>query len=176
MPEGLEDKIEEPDLTHTLSPSERSLRDRFVKEYLVDYNSTAAACRVGYRKSIAAEFGVRFMQEPYTLQQIRLAECEPLDSSPEAAKQRVMTGLIREANYRGPGSSQAARIAALSKLASIYGMDAPTRSQQEITGPDGQPLKGGYFVVPGIMTVEDWEKQALEQQSKLVAQPPIGSN
>lgn len=173
------EKITEPDLTLTLTSSERSLRDRFVEEYLTDYDAYQACIRVGYTKMLAKKFCAIFMQEPYTLQRIRLREtggAEVEEDSAEARKRRVMMGLIREANYRGPGCSQAARVAALSKLAAIEGMDAPKKSIHEMTGPDGQPIsQGGFFVVPGIMTTEDWEKRAAEQQAALVAQVPAGS-
>ena len=168
--------IEEPDLRDTLTAPERSLRDKFVQEYLIDYDALQAAIRVGYSKSLAKQYATRFMLEPYTLQQIRLREAGPLDETPDAAKQRVMVGLYREANYRGVGCSQSARVAALAKLAAIHGMDAPTKRINEITGPDGQPLgAGGIFVVPGIMTTEEWEKQAADQQAALVASPPAGT-
>lgn len=161
------DFIEEPDLTANMTPRERNLRDQFVKEYLTDYDKVAAAIRIGYHRSYAAEYAVKFMEEPYVLQQIKLAETTSEDESPEAMKKRILVGLIREANYRGMGCSQSARVAALAKLAAIYGMDAPTRSQQELTGANGQPLNG-VFVIPGIMTTEQWEEQAAAQQSALV--------
>ena len=166
VPEG---PIVPPDEDFGLSAGAKALRDRFVKEYLNDYDAVAAAGRIGYARQFAREYSYRFMQEPYVLQQIKNAETSIEDGeSDEAMKKRIMTGLIREANYRGPGCSQSARVAALSKLASIAGMDAPTRSKLEMTGPDGQPIGGGVFVVPGIITMEEWEKKAAEQQAALV--------
>jgi len=173
MSEQQTDNIDEPEVGADLSFRERALRDLFVNEYLVDYNEYAAAIRIGYSQAYAKEYSVRFMNEPYVLQQIRLKENAPTpDDSVEDMKKRVMTGLIREANYRGPGCSQSARVAALSKLAAIHGMDAPIRSKTEITGADGQPLNGGVFVIPGVMTVEQWEAAAAEQQTALVNGTP----
>ena len=162
--------IEAPieDQTFGLSIAARNLRDRFVKEYLVDYDALSAAGRVGYSRQFAKEYSFRFMAEPYVLQKIKNAESSTEEDNEDAMKKRILMGLIREANYRGPGCSQSARVAALSKLASIAGMDSPSKSKIEMTGPDGQPLNGGMFVVPGIMTVEDWEKQAAAQQAALV--------
>jgi hypothetical protein len=165
IPEG---HIEPQNLAADLTHREKSVRDHFVNEYLVDYDQTSAAVRVGYGSSYAREIATRFMQCPYVLQQIALRESTNEEESAEAMRKRVITGLIREANYKGPGCSPSARVAALSKLAAIQGMDAPTRSKTEITGPDGQPLTGGMFVVPGIISVEDWEKAALAQQTALV--------
>lgn len=161
--------IEEPDYTVQLGSAARALRDRFVTEYLTDYDQYAAALRVGYRADIATEYGKKLMTCPYVLQQIRLRQMTAEDN-PEDMKKVIMAGLVREANYRGAGASQSARVAALSKLASIHGMDAPIRSKTELTGPDGQPLSGGgIFVVPGIMTTEAWEAAAEKQQADLVA-------
>lgn len=161
--------IQEPDLSTSLSPRQKSLRDKFVEEYLIDRDSFKATVRVGYSANEAKLYHNRFMQEAYVLQQIRLRESSPLNDSPEDAKNRVMLGLLREANYHGTGCSQSARVAALSKIASILGMDAPTKNQNQFIGADGQPIDGGFFVVPGILTAEEWEKQAAEQQAALVA-------
>lgn len=157
------------DLAAHFTHREKSLRDQFVKEYLIDYDAKAATIRVGYQQSIASEYCVRLMNCPYVLQQIKKLEEETPEESAEAMRKRVINGLIREANYRGPGCSPGARVAALAKLAAIQGMDAPTRSKTEISGPDGTPLGGGVFVVPGIISVEDWEKAAEAQQAALVS-------
>jgi hypothetical protein len=159
----------EPNLADTLTASERALRDQYVREYLIDYDALAATTRVGYRASMAKEYSIRLMQDPYVLQQIRLKQAADEDETPEVMKKRIMAGLIRESNYRGPGCSQAARVAALAKLASIHGMDAPTRTKTELTGADGQPLGAGTFVIPGIMSPEQWAVIAEAQQAALVA-------
>ncbi len=169
MADVQDETIEEPDYTITLGAPAKKLRDQFVTEYLSDYDQTNAALRVGYRGDIAKQYGIKLMHCPYVLQQIRLRQVAA-DDNPEDMKKVIMAGLVREANYRGPGCSQAARVAALSKLAAIHGMDAPTRSKLEMTGADGQPLNaGGIFVVPGIMTTEAWEAAAAAQQAELVA-------
>ncbi len=165
IPEG----IVEPNFAADFSHREKALRDLFVNEYLVDYNAVSAAVRCGYNQVYAREMSVRFMHCPYVMQQITLKQQSQEIESDDAMKKRVISGLIRESNYTGPGCSAGARVAALAKLAAIQGMDAPTRTKTELTGPDGQPLSGGIFVVPGLVTVEDWEKAAEEQQAKLVA-------
>lgn len=153
----------------TYSYREKALRDFFVKEYLVDYNAEAAAHRIGYNKGIAKEYAVRLMAEPYVAQQIAKIEgTGDSEADPEALKKRIMSCLIREANDRGPGSSQAARVAALGKLAQLNGMEPATRTKTELTGADGQPLVAGQFVIPGVMTPEQWEAAAAQQQADLV--------
>lgn len=172
MPEG----IVEPDVgidgdvgAH-LTFREKQVRDHFVNEYMTDYNAKTAAIRVGYGNSIAGEMSLRFMQCPYVQRQIKNKETanEEVDDA-AIARKRIIAGLTREANYNGPGSSPSARVAALSKLSAIYGLDAPKVTKTELTGADGQPLGAGMFVVPGICSVEDWEKAAEAQQAALVA-------
>lgn len=165
IPEGI---IEPENLAAELTHREKALRDHFVAEYLVDYDQKSAAVRIGYGASYAGEMAIRLMQCPYVAQQIALKETTNEEESAEVMRKRVIQGLIREANYRGPGCSPSARVAALAKLAAIQGMDAPTRTKTELTGADGSPLGGGMFVVPGIISVEDWEKAAKAQQTALV--------
>ncbi len=164
--------IEEPEIEHDMSPREIAICDAFVIEYLVDYDQKAAAKRLGYSDSLANEYGSRFMGKPYVAQKIRLQETATASDTEEMMHHRILTGLIKESNYRGPGSSQGARVAALSKLAQIYSMEPPTRTKNEHSGPDGQPLGNGVFVVPGIMTTEQWTAQAAAQQEELVNRKP----
>jgi phage terminase small subunit len=145
--ENVEDviPIQEPEEEQQYSYREKALRDFFVKEYLVDYDATAAAIRVGYGKSIAKEYGNRFMQEPYVLRKIQEEEVavNPNGDDKEAAKKRIMAGLVREANYRGPGSSQAARVAALSKLAHLHEMEPKQKAAIEDPNEDS----GRYYLL-----------------------------
>jgi hypothetical protein len=152
-----------------LSAPERNLRDRYVAQYLKDYDSYKACIRLGYSVPFAKEYAVRFLNEAYVLNKIAEAECrpDPVVGSDEEEKKKIVAALWREANNMGYGSSQSARVAALAKLSAFHGMDAPTRSKSEVTGADGQPLNAGIFVVPGLMTAEEWEKQAEEQQEQL---------
>lgn len=164
--------IVEPEQEITYTYREKQLRDLFINEYLVDYDVVGAAVRVGYGKSYAATFGARFMNEPYVMREIRRKEGLATNDSAEdkeAFKKRIIAGLVREANYRGPGASQSARVAALAKLASLNGMDPTIRSATELTGKDGQPLGAGTFVIPGIMTPEQWEQAAAAQQEALTS-------
>lgn len=158
-----------------LTKSEMELRDRFVAEYLTDYDAYKAAIRIGYAPAYAKEFCQRFMQEPYVLGKIRAAEGGATDDlDVDVQKKMIVAALWREAKNMGPGSSQAARVAALAKLSAFYGMDAPKTSKTELTGADGQPLGSGVFVVPGMVTAEEWAAQAEKQQAELIrpSSPP----
>jgi hypothetical protein len=152
-----------------LTKAEMELRDRFVVEYLMDYDAYKAAIRIGYAPAYAKDFCQRFMTEPYVLSKIRDAEGGTTDDlDVDSQKKMIVAALWREAKNMGAGSSQAARVAALSKLSAFYGMDAPKTSKTELTGPDGLPLGSGVFVVPGMVTAEEWAAQAEKQQEELV--------
>jgi hypothetical protein len=163
-----------PTLAAASSPAEMVLLDRFVVQYLVDYDAYKACIRIGYMPAYAKEYSVRFMNQPYVLNKVKEVETTPETEYDEVLqKKKIVSALWREANNQGAGSSQSARVAALSKLSAFYGMDAPTRSQSELTGKDGQPLGQGVFVIPGLVSAEDWAAQAEKQQAELV-RPPVG--
>lgn len=169
MSDQQETTIEQPE-EYDLTPKEKELRDTFVKQYQVDHNKQRAAQRMGYPVNLAGQYGETLFNDSYV--QNRLAKAQLKLETPEdeaEIKQKVLQGLLREADYTGPGASQSARVAALGRLATIFGMDAPTRSKTELTGADGQPLGGGVFVVPGIVSVEEWEIAAKAQQAALTA-------
>lgn len=152
------------DPENELLPTEIQLRNRFVDEYLIDFSPYNAAIRIGYDGDFASQFAERFMKETYVVKRISILtgkEAATNETEEASVKRRVINGLIREANYRGPGSRPSSRVAALGKLASIYGMDAPTKSEHEHT------IKGGVMAVPGIASVEDWEETAVKAQEKL---------
>lgn len=145
---------------------EKALRDFFVQEYLKDYEPVLAAMRCGFMRAFAEEYAVRFMGESYVQRKIKETEFTgPVDAKAEAAddKRKILIGLRREANYRGPGGSASSRVAALAQLARIHGMDVVKKDK----GVRGN--RGGVMVVPGIADIDEWEKVASESQDKLVA-------
>lgn len=152
-----------PDLTN----QEKELRDAFVKEFLLDHDAYAAAIRVGFQEQFATQYASQFMGETYVRKRIMEMSHEvpeQEDKQDKAIKQKqIIASLFREANYRGSGASHGARIAALAKLASLHGMDQPTKVEQTINH------KGGVMAVPGIAAIDDWETQAMATQEKLTA-------
>jgi hypothetical protein len=111
-----------------LTAAEKALRDRFVKEYMKDYDALGAATRVGYSSSYAGQFAGQFMQEPYTRLAISKAE-EALGGKTEKERhrKRVVTMLYREANARGAGTSHGARVSALGRIGTMLGLDEPAK-------------------------------------------------
>lgn len=114
----------------TLTERERELRSRFVDEYLVDYIPIAAAIRIGYQESFAEQYARQFLREPYTLQLIAEREQElGVEEEEDRHRKKVIAGLYREAHaMRNTGS---ARVAALTAIARIVGLEAPVKTKNE---------------------------------------------
>lgn len=163
------------------SKSDKELRDKFIAEYLRDYNSYAACVRIGYMDEVALETAKHFMEEPYVkcgiadaeasrAKHLRSTEDKDLSQLPtnfvphdeETDKQRIVSGLFREAFYKGPGATHNSRVSALSTLAKIYKLD---KQEEKDTG-----IKTNVMVVPAVGTVDDWEKMAANQQAELKKQ------
>jgi hypothetical protein len=173
--------VDAPSLARVYSPQEKALRDNFVREYCIDYDENAAARRIGYNAGVSKEYAKRLMGEPYVSRQIKRQEVStggPIDGPPKTPEEelvefqkRIIAGLVREANYRGAGSSQAARVAALAKLASLHGMDPTIKNSQQLLDKNGNGLDG-VMVIPGVMTPEQWEAAAEAQQNALTSANP----
>jgi hypothetical protein len=155
---------------------EKELRDKFVIEYLRDYNSYAAAVRCGFCSEEAVDSAKLFMEEPYVRRSIADAEtrreagsCKDDDLSylpdgfvphdAESDKQRIKSGLFREAFYKGPGASHSSRVSAFCKLADIYGIN-----KQEVKK---ESRSTNVMIVPAMGSVDAWENSAKQQQSEL---------
>lgn len=160
------------------SHSDKELRDRFIAEYLRDYNSYAACVRIGYMDEVALDCAKHFMEEPYVKRGIADAEAarakhlqtneqEDLTRLPDGFvphdettdKQRIVSGLFREAFYKGPGASHSSRVSALSKLADIYKLNKEESKVDAITT--------NVMVVPAVGSVDGWEAAASKQQEEL---------
>lgn len=149
-----------------LSPAERVLRDRFVEQYLIDYDAWAAAVRCGFLRSVAMEYAQHFMTEPYVRQQIEARKhAAPEDPRKlRTERQCKVEELLWElAYYKGPGASHAARVSATTKLCNIYDMDGAAKLKAEVTH------RGGVMMVPAIASIEAWEAEASKAQDELIA-------
>ena len=152
-----------------LTTQERELRNMFVHEYLKDHDYHGAAIRIGFLPQFAEQYAKQFAEDPYVRAQIDAEMTRPLTKEEECEHERVMRRridalLLKQAGYAGPGSSHGARVTALAKLATIYGMDAPTKIEQTIQH------KGGVMMVPGVASATEWEEQALKSQEKLTSE------
>lgn len=136
--------------------------DRFVQEYMRDYDALAACIRLGYSKHAAEQFATHFMESPHVQRAIKGSEEADKDEEGdeiELRKRKIIASLTREAHFYGPGSSQGARVAALAQLAKITGMESSKVEHSH---------KGGVMLVPSTATnVEQWESMAVPNQQSL---------
>lgn len=151
-----------------LSPQDMELRDAVVKEYLFDRNWLNACKRLGMSQLMAAEYAQRFAGDPYCIKRLKDFEKDaahtPESSKKkqnEEARQRLISQLEEQASYHGPGSSHAARVAALKQLCLMYGFEAPKQTNVNVG------VQSGVMLVPMTGSMGDWEKAASESQKKL---------
>ena len=98
-------------------------QQRFVEEYLVDFNATQAAIRAGYSAKTAHVIGCENLRKPNITD--ALAErAERLTEEADVTTRDVIDGLLKEARFEGDGSSHAARIAAWAHLGKYLKMFA----------------------------------------------------
>lgn len=152
-----------------LTEDQKALRMRFVQEYLKDHDYYGAAIRIGFLPQFAQQYAKEFADDPFVRSRIDYEMTRELTKEEQAEHERVMKRrvdalLLKQAGYVGPGASHGARVSALSKLASIYGMDAPTKVEQTVQH------RGGVMMVPGIASIEEWEAQAMASQAKLTSE------
>lgn len=134
---AIENPLDEFPLTavqvhESLSPDARALRRRFIKSYLDDYNRVDAAIRIGYPERMADQMSKQFLREPYTLQYLEEMEKElGISNDEDRHRRKIVTGLYREAfNKFNTGS---ARVSALVQLAKIMGIEAPVKTEVNMT-------------------------------------------
>lgn len=118
-------------MADTLTKQERSLRQRFVEEYLADYDAVGAAIRLGYQEAFAQQYAKQFLTEPYTLKLIKEKEAEfGILTEEDQHRKKIVAGLYREAHSRF--NSGSARVAALTQLAKIIGIEAPVKTELKV--------------------------------------------
>ena len=87
----------------------------FCREYLVDLNATAAALRAGYSERTAKQQGSRLLTNVDV--QAAIAEAQKARAMRTGLTQdAVVQGLLKEAVFKGEGSSPAARVSAWAHL------------------------------------------------------------
>ena len=149
------------DHTERMSPAERLVRERFVHEYLFDFDPSAAARRVGFHGPEAVEAGRKLMDET-GVQRMISERMRQYDPAKEVTMGRVLAGLMKEANDRGIGSSHSARVASYMGMAKIMALGETNKTETNVN-------LGGVMVVPAPVSIEQWEAQATTSQAQLKA-------
>lgn len=135
--------------------------DRFVYEYLHDFNSSMAWIRAGGTSHHATTGGPESLRTAYVQTQLRMVT-NMLDEEQMVTRGEVIMGIKKEAHYYGDDGSSSARVRAWGMLAKIKGMDAP-----KIIDPKDEGPKGGVMEVPMIESAQHWGELALVSQQTL---------
>lgn len=149
-------------------PIDKIKAQAFAKEYLRDFDGVKALIRAGLAPNTdSVEYLVRtaakYCRNIHVLQALQ-AFVARIEDDKIVTRERVLMGLYEEANYRGLGSTQSARVAAWAKLAKLLGME---------DGDKPDPLattRGGVMLVPLAGGVDAWERAAIGQQQRLKAE------
>ncbi len=134
-------------------------RERFVMEYLKDFSIKKAAIRTGCAAHSASQQGHAILNEPYVQRRL-LQVLEDMEESDLLTRKDVILGLLVEART---AESDAARVAAWSKLSKIKGMEVDL-------------VKGHFEHLHHVMEVPiergvvDWEEAAVVAQDALKAE------
>lgn len=112
----------------------------FVTEYLVDLNATQAAIRAGYSERTAQEQSSRLLSKAIVADEIKKRR-EKIGAKIELTVEKVLAGLMREADREGEGSSHSARVTAWSTLGKHLGMFA---EKVQVTGQDGGAIEHSH--------------------------------
>jgi phage terminase small subunit len=96
-------------------------QERFVNEFLVDFDASKSAVRAGYSEQSAKSIGSENLSKPYIKEAIKL-QLDKLSAETFINREMILTGLLKEAMDRGERSTSAARVSAWDKLAKVSGL------------------------------------------------------
>lgn len=111
-------------------------QERFVEEYLIDLNATQAARRAGYSEKTAYSIGQENLKKPEIEAALDAAR-QMVAERVEVDQDKVIAGLLKEAEFTGEGASHGARVSAWEKLGKHLGMFV---DKHEHAGKDGGPF------------------------------------
>ncbi len=149
----------------SLSIKSLAFRNRFITEYIADFDPELAWIRAGGggKKENARNRGKQLLREAYVSRKVR-EMIDIMDEKELINRNRVIAGFVKEASYHGPGASHAARVAALKGLSGILGME---QVNVNVKGKVDHTVRGGVMVVPVVPGSDDWEKLAANSQKQL---------
>lgn len=103
--------------TSRLTRGELALRNKFVKEYLKDFNHVKAAMRCGFLSCFAEDWGRKLLEDPYVQSKI---DAERSDVDPVETDKQMILRTLRECMANGQHGT---RVAAAKAMMTILGMD-----------------------------------------------------
>lgn len=136
---------------------------KYARRLLDIGNPTQAALEVGVPKDTVNEFLMIAKQHP-KVQEILSAddddETDFAELDQTQVRKKILKQLWREAQYRGQGAQQAARISALKAIGEITGIEAPKKIDVNTAA------QGGIMMIP-MMDADMWAESAEKMQKEL---------
>lgn len=152
-----------------ISPKSKDRADRFIMQYLRDFNATQSFIRLCIDEgkkyedidyNYAMNKGWQMTRWPYVAQKIQ----EAMDAAEEEnilSNKDILWGVKKEMSYHGMGASHGARVSALALGAKIKGMEAAKKVEASVA------IRGGVMIVPETQDLKSWERRASEAQAAL---------
>jgi len=109
-------------------------QQRFVEEYVIDFNATRAAVSAGYSEKTARSISSELLTKPYIRSEIK-THLDELSTDSFVSREVILTGLLKEAMGTGKNSTPASRVnawAQLGKLSGLYTDTAPVTTVDDI--------------------------------------------
>ena len=127
-----------------LTPQDKEVRDHFIEQYFLDFNSRNAIIRLGYNPSYADHMARQFMSDSYVLNGIEQKKRQGVtDEAKDGLKSWITAELMSRAQYNGPGSTETAKISALKVLIDLHGLAPGTGSSKTVT-PVERTIEGEF--------------------------------
>lgn len=159
---ALLDEVDASGEFDAVSPQTKFRIERYVTEYVKDFNGVRAALRFGCgtpRYAVKVANGMK--SHPY-FQKVLHVVVRSMQEKQMFTRSQVIAGLVREANDDTADSSSRTR--ALVQLSKIYGMEV-VRLQGEVTHTSK------VIVIPAGMSLEEWQAAAELQQQQIKQLP-----
>ena len=112
-------------------PELTTKQQRFIEEYVVDFNATKAAINAGYSQKTARSISCELLTKPDIRSAIK-QQLEQLSADSYVSREVILTGLLKEAMGTGENSSPTSRVSAWSQLGKLSGLYTDTAPQTTV--------------------------------------------
>lgn len=106
-------------------------QQRFVEEYVIDFNASRAAISAGYSEKTARSISSELLTKPDIRRAVK-AHLDELSTDSYVSREVILTGLLKEAMGRGENSTPASRVNAWSQLGKLSGLYTDTSPQTSV--------------------------------------------
>ena len=145
-----------------LTQDEINVRHLFVEHFVVNYNYVDSCIAIGFDWATVIEYASVFKTDSYVQKLIYEKAKEKQDNESTQAYQFNLVKRTLIECMTSPKRGDTTRLQAAKIMSTQLGMEAPVKVDQKVEH------SGGVIAVPGIADITDWEKSAIDSQTKLV--------